>query len=94
MQMSANTMTTTTVDTIVEIVVEGSSGQNFVEVGKANDRDLHHCHRHRLPKIHTTITVEDQTTGKEEDHTVSLEEVGVEATLVRNRNTIVKHITI
>jgi len=96
MRMPATTMTKITVDTTVEMVVEGSTGQNFVKVGKTNGSDLLRRHRLRLLKIRTATTVEDQTTGKEDDHIASLEEVGVgvEATLVRNRNTIVKDITI
>jgi hypothetical protein len=92
MRMSATTMTKITVDTTVEImVVEGRRGQNFVKIGKTNGSDLLRRHRLRLLKIRTVITVEDQTTGKEEDRIASLEEVGVgvEAIIVWNRNTIV-----
>ena len=97
MKIPAATITTkTTVDTTEEVDVEGSRGQESVEVERDSARDLHHYRRRRLRKIRIAVILEDPTTGKEDDHIVCLEEAGVEVEAIPawNGDTIATHITI
>jgi len=92
MKMPATTMTKTSVYMTVEVVVKENIDRDDTE--ENNGRDLDHRRILRPPKSRITIVIEDQETGREEDHLECPDEVGVEAIVLQNRNTIAKRSTI